>query len=625
MWDDPPTASQRRAPATASYATKPSRPAVEASAFFLPDPLATLVEVIERRAALTPRASALHDVALTGSTPTARALSFSSLATRSASVAAALARAGVKPGDRVVLAIGRPSRFAEAFVGVLRMGAVAVPIPPADGLELPRAIAERMRAVIEDASPTAFLCDSSRSLAIAKSVSGGIIAIDVTALAPSMAPRPTSTPSLEDVAFLQYTSGSTGQPRGVVVTHGALVDNLRCITAAACFTPEDRCVSWLPLFHDMGLVGALLLGLYLGSDPHLLEPRTFLMRPIVWLEAMSRFAGTFTVAPNFAYALAAERVSAAQSKDLDLTRMRLFFDGAEPVDPKTIDAFVTRFAPHGVRADAMYPVYGMAEATLAASFPVPGTGARFDRIDRHVLAADRRAVPTTAADAVHVVSLGKAMPGHTITILEPAGDRALREREVGEIVIRGPSISPRYHGERTSRAMLRTGDLGYLADGELYVVDRLKDLVIVGGRNYAPSDIERAAAAVEGLVPGGMAAFGSRAPTGTASGTESLVIVAAIHPTSWRTSEAIKTDVAAAVHAHVGLRPARVVLVGPGELPRTSSGKVRRAACKRAFEENRLSEAEGLFARASLKLARMRRRIGAALAPIGPRDEEVTP
>ncbi len=594
--------------------------------FFLPDPLSTLVDVIDRRVALTPREAALHDVVLAGAVPEARALSFAALATRSSAIAAALTNAGVGPGDRVVLAIARPSRFATAFLGILRIGAIAVPIPPADGLELPRAIAERMRAVLDDAAPRAFLCDSSRSLAIARSVAGGITAIDISTLELRLAmdaPR-MRTPSLEDVAFLQYTSGSTGQPRGVVVKHAALIDNLRGITSAARFGPEDRCVSWLPLFHDMGLVGALLLGLYLGSDPHLLEPRTFLLRPVAWLDAMSRFGATFTVAPNFAYALAAERIPKAALAKLDLSRVRLFFDGAEPIDRATIDAFVARLGPCGVRAEAMYPVYGLAEATLAATFPEPGTGARFDAIDREALADERRAVsvPASTKGALFVACLGRSMPGHTVTIAEPGSERTLGEREVGEIVLAGPSISPRYHGERSERRALRTGDLGYLADGQLYVVDRLKDLVIVGGRNYAPSDVERAAASVEGLVPGGIAAFGVR----TSAGTESLVVVAAIHPATWRTGESLRAEVALAVHQRVGLRPSRVYLVGPGDLPRTSSGKVRRAACKRSVEENHLPEVDGLLSRAGLKLARLRRRIGAALALSSPaHDEEVTP
>jgi acyl-CoA synthetase (AMP-forming)/AMP-acid ligase II len=629
MSAEPSTATYGRLPAGDDAPTMPPRGerAPAARPFFLPDPSLTLVEVIERRATITPRQPALHDVSLVGTIAEARALVFGSLVTRAGAIAAALARAGVKRGDRVVLAIARPSRFAAAFLGTLQLGAIAVPIPPADGLELPRAIAERMRTVLDDATPTAILCDSARSLAIARSVRGGLGAIDVSVLETTLAAEaPRTHPSrFEDVAFLQYTSGSTGAPKGVVVTHGALVDNLRCITEAARFGPSDRCVSWLPLFHDMGLVGALLLGLYLGNDPHLMEPRTFLMRPVAWLDAMTRFEGTFTVAPNFAYALAAERTPESALGSLQLSKMRLFFNGAEPIDRKTTDAFVARFAPCGLRPEAMYPVYGMAEATLAASFPRPGSGARFDVIDRHRLAADRRAVriASDAPDALHVACLGRAMPGHVVAIVDPISERVLGEREVGEITVKGPSISPRYFGERTTRPHLRTGDLGYLADGELHVVDRLKDLVIVGGRNYAPSDVERAAATVEGVVPGAIAAFGSRRVGGSTDGTEALVVVAAIHPTSWRASAAIREDVARAVHERIGLRPARVVLVGPGDLARTSSGKVRRSDCRRAFDENRLSEATGLLARASLKLARMRRRIGAALAtPTQPEAEE---
>jgi acyl-CoA synthetase (AMP-forming)/AMP-acid ligase II len=558
-------------------------------------------------------------VALEGAVPERRATTFGELNERAISLARLLLGEGVSPGDRVVLAIARPSRFAAAFVGVTRIGAVAVPIPPADGLELSRTIEDRTRGVLTDCAPRAILADSPRALAIARTLAPKIVAIDVSAIDTAATRSAVGTsdvdrrmPSLEDVAFLQYTSGSTGKPRGVVVRHANLVDNLRGIATAAAFGPSDRCVSWLPLFHDMGLIGGLLLGLYVGTAPHLMEPRTFLLRPVAWLDAMSKFRATFTVAPNFAYSLVATRVPDSALRNLDLSSVRLFFDGAEPIDRASIDAFVSRFASAGVRASAMYPVYGLAEATLAASFPAPGSGARFDHVDRGVLASHRAAVKVAsdAPTALAVACLGRALPGHRVTIEEPEGDTVLPERTIGEVVVRGPSISSGYYGEACDRTALRTGDLGYLADGELYVVDRLKDLVIVAGRNYAPSDVERAAASVRGLVPGAIAAFGVRG----ADGTEALCIVAAIHPTTWRASDVMKAEIAAAVHERVGLCPSRICLVSPGDVRRTSSGKVRRAACRVALESGELRDAEGVLARAAMKLERWRRRIGAALA-----------
>ncbi len=581
---------------------------------FLPDPRLTLPEVLERRAAVAPDEPALYDVALDGAVPVRRPVSVRELLDQARAITDVLAGAGLFRGDRVVLAVARPSRFAAAFLGTTRLGAVAVPIPPADGLELSRVIAERMRAVLTDCAPRAILADSARALAIARSIAPKILAIDVSAMdtAATLETSSRPMPALEDVAFLQYTSGSTGQPRGVVVRHANLLDNLRGIATAARFGPSDRCVSWLPLFHDMGLIGGLLLGLYVGTPPHLMEPRTFLFRPVAWLDAMSRFRATFTVAPNFAYALAATRVPEAALRALDLSSVRLFFDGAEPIDHASIDAFVERFASAGVRASAMYPVYGLAEATLAASFPEPGTGARFDHVDRAELAARGVALPIARShpSALAVVCLGRALPGHRLSIAPAGGEGELPERTIGEIVLEGPSVSSGYHGDPEARKALRTGDLGYLADGELYVVDRLKDLVIVGGRNYTPSDIERAIAPIRGLVPGALAAFGVRGE----SGTEALCIVAAIHPTTWRSSATLKREIARAVHERIGLAPARICLVGPGAVPRTSSGKVRRAACRIALESGQMRETEGILARALMKLERWRRRIGAALA-----------
>lgn len=594
------------------------------AASFLPDPTLTLASVVEQRALATPDAPALYDVVLEGAVPERHATSFAALHARARSIARLLANEGVAKGDRVVLAIARPSRFAAGFVGAIRLGAIAVPIPPADGLELSRAIEDRMRAVLGDCAPRAILADSPKALAIARAIAPRIVAIDVSAIdvAGATSPHERAVPSLSDVAFLQYTSGSTGQPRGVVVRHENLVDNLRGIATAARFGPDDRCVSWLPLFHDMGLIGGMLLGLYLGTAPHLMEPRTFLLRPVSWLDAMSRFRATFTVAPNFAYSLVATRVPAAALRGLDLSSVRLFFDGAEPIDRASIDGFVERFRSVGVKASAMYPVYGLAEATLAASFPTPGEGARFDHVDRSALASRRVAerVASSEESALAVACLGRPLPGHRVSIALPGSDVELGEREIGEVVVEGPSISRGYFGQPETGSALRTGDLGYLADGELYVVDRLKDLVIIGGRNYTPSDIERAASDVRGLVPGALAAFGLR---GT-DGTEALCIVAAIHPTTWRTSEVLKAEIGRAIHERVGLRPARICLVSPGDVPRTSSGKVRRAACRTAVEKGQLEEAEGLLARAAIKLERWRRRIGAALATpraLAPRTE----
>lgn len=587
------------------------------SPFFLPDASLTLPEVIERRARAAPELAALFDLSL-GARATREATSFGALWARASDVAGGLAALGVGAGDRVVIAVGRPSSFAAAIVGTMRLAAIAVPIPPVDGLELPRVIEERMRGVIADASPEVVLADSEAALSIARSVAPGVRALAIDDVHGELGGAPgapeVALPSPHDVAFLQYTSGSTGSPRGVVVTHASLVANLRAIVEAARFGPEDRCVSWLPLFHDMGLVGGLLLGLYVGAAPHLATPRGFLSRPVSWLEAMDRFRATFTVAPNFAYALIAHRVPESALAGLDLGAIRLCFDGAEPIDRATLEAFSRKLAPAGLRSSAMYPVYGLAEATLAASFPEPGRPARVDVVDREVLASEGRALPVDPGDprALAIASLGRGMPGHSLAVVDPITREALPERRVGEVVLDGPSISVGYHGRPPSARPLATGDLGYLADGELHVVDRLKDLVIVAGRNLAPSDVERAASSIAGIVPGAIAAFGVPGP----EGTDALAVLAAIHPSTWRTGEALRAEIAHAIQERTGVRPARVWLVGPGDVPRTSSGKIRRAECRALAIRSELREVDGLGARARIKLERMRRRMVGALSEI---------
>ena len=620
------TWAETDAPATTDGGTEaerrrpPVRGEVDSGRFFLPHPSWTLPEILDLRAATSPAEEALFDLVAERTGLVARPTRFGELRARTLDVAAALVAAGVGRGDRVVISLGRPSSFAAALLGTMRTGAVAVPVPPADGLELPRAIEERLRGVVEDCGPRAVISEGT-ALEIARARVPGAAVLDFASIAPGTGPAMQHA-RLEDIAFLQYTSGSTGRPRGVVVRHGNLVANLRAIQEAARFDEHDRCVSWLPLFHDMGLVGGLLLGLYLGTAPHLMEPRTFLLRPRSWLEAMSRFRATFTVAPNFAYALVARRIPDAALAGLDLSSVRLLFDGAEPIDRATTDAFLARLSPCGLRPEALYPVYGLAEATLAAAFPEPSTGARYDTVDRAELATSGHAVPVDPGSpgAVAVACLGRAVPGHRLWIADPSSGTALGERVVGEVMLEGPSVSPGYHGEALDRRTLRTGDLGYLAGGELHIVDRLKDLVIVGGRNHAPSDLERAAATVGDLVPGGIAAFGTRSGEGE-EGTETLVIVAAVHPSSWRTAEAIRTDVAAAVHLRAGIRPTEIVLVTPDGVPRTSSGKIRRAECKARYERGELEPLEGPMARVGLKLERLRRRWAAALGARAAREE----
>jgi acyl-CoA synthetase (AMP-forming)/AMP-acid ligase II len=405
--------------------------------------------------------------------------------------------------------------------------------------------------------------------------------------------------SFHETAFIQYTSGSTGSPKGVVVTHRNLVANMRASTEGARFGPNDRSLSWLPLYHDMGLVGGLLLGLYLGIDTFVMPTRSFVGRPDSWLRAMSRFKATFSCAPNFAYSILARRLPESALQGIDLSSWRLAFNGAEPIDLATLRDFTQRFAVTGLSPESSFPVYGMAECTLAVAFPTPGVPVRQDVVDRDLLGRAGRAVPVVSGSpsAVSFASVGRAVPGHSLRILDPDGGAELPERHLGEVAVSGPSVSPYYfrkdgkYGE--PRKELRTGDLGYMASGELYIVDRIKDLLIIGGRNFVPSDIERVVCDVPGVRYGSVVSFAIRG----ADGTDELYLVVGAEPRSSVEGD-LRHMVSEKVHERFGLAARDIVLVKPGIVPKTSSGKIRRLACRELYERGGY-RAEGGFRRSS--------------------------
>ncbi len=296
--------------------------------------------------------------------------------------AARLRAAGVEHGDRVLVALGRPEHFAAFVLGAMRIGAAAVPVPELGPLEQPAAFTERVHAVARDASPVvAVVADRPAGERLAAVGIASMLAAERDRLGLGAAIDSWQEVAPSDTALLQYTSGSTGDPKGVVVSHANLAANLRAIALAARFGPDERSVSWLPLHHDMGLVGGLLVSLYMGTPAFVMETRHFMARPLAWLHAIDACRATFTVAPNFAYNLVAHRVPPAALDGLDLSSLRLAFNGAEPIDRDTIEAFAERLAPHGLRRNAMFPVYGMAECTLATAFSTPEASPDIDVID----------------------------------------------------------------------------------------------------------------------------------------------------------------------------------------------------------------------------------------------------
>ncbi|MCT2583022.1 fatty acyl-AMP ligase [Actinophytocola gossypii] len=382
-------------------------------------------------------------------------------------------------------------------------------------------------------------------------------------------------------ALLQLTSGSTAEPKAVRITHGNLLANITAMADRAELDAErDTMVSWLPMFHDMGMVGFYTTPMLMGIELVKVTPVDFLSAPLLWARLISKYGGTITAAPNFAYALLGRRLSGAD-EEFDLSTLRIALNGAEPIDEKAVKSFVDAGARFGMPAECVFPAYGMAEGTLAISFARPFIGLRLDYVDAERLEADNRAVPVDPAVATRSFAvLGPPLDGFEASIVSSSGE-VLGEREVGEIRVRGDSVTPGYLtvdgplATQDADGWLLTGDLGYIVDGEIVICGRAKDVIILAGRNIYPTDIERAAAAVEGVRAGNAVAV--RLDAGTRR-ERFAVVVESTKAGDPEAEKALRKDVGARVFEAVNARPVAVVVLKPGTLPKTPSGKLRRAA-----------------------------------------------
>lgn len=502
-------------------------------------------------------------------------ISWAQLHDQARRMAAVLAGEGIGPASRVGLLADTGVTLVTAIQAVWLAGAAVTVLPPPLGA----ARREQLAAISADAGLHLLLHDQSGTGADAPTRT---LPLDVLAArAAHTAPAPPVRPEPTDLAILQYTSGSTRSPQGVPVTHAHLAANLAAIRAA---TGHDslhpaRILSWLPLHHDMGLIGFLALPMSCGCSLVLQPPAAFARRPASWLEAMSRHRITISGAPNFAYSLLAR----AQSPDLhlDLSRVQLLLSGAEPIDPVAMAAFATAAARHGLRPSALLPAYGLAESTLAVTFSAPGAGVRVDRIDACTMERAGRAEPDPRGR--ELVRLGKPVPGTSLRIVDTGTGTPIGARIVGRIEISGPSVVGHYWPDPPppAGAWFPTGDLGYVTeagdDGELVVCGRECDLLFAAGRNIFPQDIEAAAGQVSGVRPGGVAAFG-------VDGDQLVVAVESIGTDP----DAVRRAVTAAVGDEVGLAPNRVLVLPYGRLPKSSSGKLRRAEARRRYLSGRL-------------------------------------
>ncbi|MFV0317761.1 MAG: fatty acyl-AMP ligase [Microthrixaceae bacterium] len=519
-------------------------------------------------------------------------VSWADLHLQARAAAAGLQARGVRPGDHVALLGPTTRNLITAIQAVWITGATLVTMP----LPMRMGALEQFIAQTRDrihGSDSSLVLVDPELLAFVEPIEGDPPFLSLEELCSPQGPssddykRPKSDPS--SLAVLQFTSGSTSQPKGVMLPHSNICANLDAAWDAAEVTEGDRIVSWLPLYHDMGLIGLLTIPMTLGTDLIQGAPQDFLARPIRWMRWISDFGGTATAGPNFAYALAARTLRRCED-DLDLSNVRVLLNGAEPVDPDTFRRFFEAGERFGLSPTAAFPAFGMAEVCIAGCFPAPGKGLRTDWVDKRALELDHRAEPVDAEaeGAVELAILGGPVPGMEMRIVDTNTGEELPDRRVGELQLRGPSVTTGYYKredateELLGGGWLRTGDLSYTVGGELVVCGRSKDVIIVGGRNVYPQDIEKVVGELDGVRTGNVIAFGVEGR----HGAQNIVVVA---ESKGGDLSQIRRDVANAVTQAEGIPPKTVVLVEPGSVPKTSSGKLQRSAAKASYEADELA------------------------------------
>ena len=530
-----------------------------------------------------------------------RVINYAQLLAGASAVAAGLTARGLGPGETVSLMLPTGQDFFFAFFGVMLAGGVPVPIYPPFKASRLEEYAQRQSRILQNAGAR-FLITFRQAEKLARLLKPGIPSLRGVVTVSELAAetvglqrsRVTAASRGDQIALIQYTSGSSGDPKGVLLTHSNLLANIRAIGAGVNLQPGDFGVSWLPLYHDMGLIGSWLTALCFGVPIAILSPLVFLSRPERWLWAIHEHRGTVSAAPNFAYELCARRVDERAIEGLDLSCWRAALNGAEPISPDTLERFASRFEPYGFRAEAFLPVYGLAESSVGLTFPPLGRKPWVDRIGRERFENAGAALPCSESDVspLRFVSEGKALPGHEVRVVDDASCET-GERVQGNIQFRGPSTMQGYFkNPAATAAVMRddgwvdTGDLGYLADGELFVTARIKDVIIKGGRNLYPQEVEEITSEVEGVRRGCVAAFGV---SDQRLGTEKLVVVAETRETDRFLQDAIEAQIMSRVDAYLGLPPDVVRLVAPQTVPKTSSGKVRRDACKQMYLREQLA------------------------------------
>lgn len=523
------------------------------------------------------------------------AMRYGELAREARRIAAGLIARDINVGDRVALMLPTSLEFFVSFFGILYAGGVPVPIYPPLRLSQLEEHVNRQAGILRNAGAR-LLITTTRGQKLATLLQPQVPTISavespaVLSSGPEIRLPPTGDERA--TALLQYTSGSTGDPKGVVLSHANLLANIRAIGQAMDASSRDVFVSWLPLYHDMGLIGAWLATLYYGAPLYVMSPLTFLAHPESWLWAIHQYRATLSAAPNFAFETCRTKIDNADIEGLDLSSLRLVANGAEPVSANSIRRFTERFRAYGFRPEAMTPAYGLAESTVGLTVPPLGRGPRIDRVDRHALGSTGIAQPAAPTDTspLEFVSCGQPIPGHDVRIVDAQG-REVADRVIGRLEFRGPSATPGYfQNEAKTKELfdggwLDSGDQAYRADGEIFITGRIKDMVIRAGRHIFPQEAEDTVGELPGIVKAGVALIGTRDRT---SGTERVVIVAETTQEDQSARDRLRDQAQAAAVNVLGAPADEIVFVPPDTIPKTASGKIRRSTTRELYDAGQL-------------------------------------
>ncbi|MGF1688590.1 AMP-binding protein [Photobacterium japonica] len=538
-------------------------------------------------------------------------ISYRELQQHAMTIAQGLSHRGIEPGDTVAIMLPTSNDYFFCFFGILYARAIPVPIyPPARPSQIEDHLIRHAK-ILQNAG-TKLMITVNEAKPLSQLLRLQVDAIQDIMTVSELQSTTSATldiglPHTDDIAFLQYTSGSTGVPKGVTLTHANLLANIRAMGKAVNASSNDVFVSWLPVYHDMGLIGAWLGSLYHAMPLVIMSPLMFLSKPQRWLWAIHQHKGTLSPAPNFAYELCVNKIDERDIEGLDLSHWRLSWNGAEPISPRTLAKFTARFAPYGFRPEALSPVYGLAESSVGLTFPTHIRPPRIEQVDRHTMMRSGRAVrrqgvdptandhtadkqATDNHDTLSLIGLGHALADHQIRIVDAFGQE-LPERQEGELEFKGPSATQGYYHEpEKTQALfhdgwLKTGDLGLTIDGELFLTGRTKDIIIKAGRNIHPHELEAAISELSGIRKGCVAAFACANPQ---SGTEQLIVLAESKTTDEATKQQLSSQIQTLAVNLLSVPADDVVICPPHTVPKTSSGKIRRSACKTLYEANNL-------------------------------------